>query len=547
LKHSRVTLALVALAVALALPPRPLAADEAAEADEKVLKDAGVGTDGPALLDFFRRRTLSDVDRKRIGGLIGQLGSNSFEDREQASRSLRARGTPAVPFLRRALGEADLEVARRARLCLEEIENGPGPALAAAAARTLARRQPPGTVPTLLAYLPHADDETVEEAVLGALLATSPEGKPDRGLAAALEDPFPLRREAAAHVLGRKGDTAQRAAVRQLLADKEVRVRFRAAQALLVAGRDRAAVPALINLLADAPPALAWQAEETLHLLAGAQAPDVSAGDRDEAGRRKCRDAWMAWWTEHGAGADLARLTEAGRLLGLTLGIEYNTGRVWECGMDGKLRWEITGLAGPMEAQVLPGGRVLIAEANNNKVSERHVKGKVLWEKHVPGGPTGCQRLPNGNTFVSTYTSVMEFDRAGKQVYSFNLPGSNAIRKQPNGHILYARDGEIVEVDTAGKQVRVVPLPRQTMYVGVQGLPGDRFLVANSSTGQVLEVDQTGKVLREDRVPGACGVSRLPNGHTLVSAKNLVVELDRSGRRVWEQRSAGYVRRVHRR
>jgi hypothetical protein len=546
MKHSRVALALVALAVALALPPRPLSADEAAEADEKVLKDAGVGTDGPALLDFFRRRTLSDADRKRIGDLIGHLGSNSFDEREAASRSLRARGTPAVPFLRRALGDPDPEVARRARLCLEELENGPGPALAAAAARTLARRQPPGTVPMLFAYLPHADDEAVEEEVLGALLAASPEGKPDRGLAAALEDPLPLRREAAAHVLGRKGDRAQRAAVHKLLADKKPRVRFRAAQALL-AGRDRAAVPALISLLEDAPPGLTWQVEETLRLLAGDQAPAVSPGDRDDAGRRKWRDAWMAWWTEHGAGADLARVTEAGRLLGLTLGIEYNTGRVWECGMDGKLRWEIKGLAGPMEAQVLPGGRVLIAEANNNKVSERDFKGKVLWEKHVPGGPTGCQRLPNGNTFVSTHNSVMEFDRAGKQVYSFNLPGSNAICKHRNGHILYARGGEIVEVDTTGKQVRVVPLPQQKMYVGVQGLTGERFMVASSSTGQVMEVDKTGKVLWEGRVPGACGVSRLPNGHTLVSAKNLVVELDRSGKKVWEQRSAGYVRRVHRR
>src|SRR6202011_3041700 len=110
------------------------------------------------------------------------------------------------------------------------------------------------------------------------------------------------------------------------------------------------------------------------------------------------------------------------QLLGLTLSIEFNTGRVWECGRDGKPRWEVTNLAGPMEAQVLPGSRVLIAESRGHTVTERDFKGNVLWEKKLGADPTGCQRLPNGNTFVSTYSSVMEFGRDGKEVYSFKLP-----------------------------------------------------------------------------------------------------------------------------
>jgi hypothetical protein len=85
------------------------------------------------------------------------------------------------------------------------------------------------------------------------------------------------------------------------------------------------------------------------------------------------------------------------------------------------------------------------------------------------------------------------------------------------------------------------------MWVGIEDLPGERYLLASSGAGRVIEVDKTGKVLWEAKVAGACGVTRLPNGHTLVATRGQVVELDRAGKTVWERHSDGYVRRVHRR
>jgi hypothetical protein len=66
-------------------------------------------------------------------------------------------------------------------------------------------------------------------------------------------------------------------------------------------------VPALIDLVADLPKGQAWEAEELLRTLAGDKAPEVRPGD-DAAARRKYRAAWQAWWQEHGARVDLARL-----------------------------------------------------------------------------------------------------------------------------------------------------------------------------------------------------------------------------------------------
>ena len=196
-----------------------------------------------------------------------------------------------------------------------------------------------------------------------------------------------------------------------------------------------------------------------------------------------------------------------------------------------------------MDAQVLPNGRVLIAESSKQVITERDLLGNIKWQKNVGGQPTGCQRLPNGHTFVSLYSSVIEYNRDGKEVFNLQLGrGSNAIRKHRNGNIVFATDGELVEVTTQNKPVRTIPLPKEGMWVGIQDLPGDRFMVANSANGRVLEIDKTGKILWEGAVTGACGVWRLPNGHTLVASNRRVVELDRTAKVVWEMAGDGYVR-----
>jgi outer membrane protein assembly factor BamB len=521
-------------------------AEDALRAEEGVVKGAGFKTDGSSLVEFFRARTPSKEDLRHLKALIGQLGSDSYREREEASQELARQSPVVIPFLERGLESSDLEVRRRVRLCLQQIERGPGPALPLAAARLLAERQPKGAVPVLLGYLPFAEDGTVAEEVFAALLALTPEGKPEPALAGAVRNPSPRVREAAAHVLARKGTPAQRKELRALLADPEPRVRLRTARGLLVA-EDRAGVEALIALLEEGPVDLAWQAEEDLRRLAGAKAPTVALGEGKEE-RKNSRAVWEAWWKEHGSGIDLAKYRAGPVILGLTLCIEYNTNRIWECGRDGKARWEITGLQGPMDAQVLPGGQVLVVEANNRKLSERDQKGKVLWEVTVPGRPNGCRLLSNGKVFVSTSESAMEYVRGDKRpIYTVKFHhNANAVCKFRD-HILYATNDEIVEMTTEGKRVRSISIPRGSMYSCIQGLPGGRYLVTNNSTHQVLEVDRTGKVLWKTKFTSACGLHRLPNGHTLVSTRGIAAELDRTGKKVWEASTPGYIRRVHRR
>src|SRR5262249_4655739 len=92
---------LLALSLALAWAGRAAAADpDRVEQDERPLREARLPTDGPGLLDFFRKRTLGDKDRARIEQLIAQLGADEFSARERASAELVALGGAAAPLLR---------------------------------------------------------------------------------------------------------------------------------------------------------------------------------------------------------------------------------------------------------------------------------------------------------------------------------------------------------------------------------------------------------------------------------------------------------------
>src|SRR6516225_2219004 len=194
-----------------------IAAEEAA-GDERVLKQAGIATDGPGLIDFFRQRTADVSDAERIKALVRQLGADKFKAREKASRQLVTLGPRARPYLQAAKNDPDPEIARRAQECLERIGEGATGATISAAVRVLARQKPAEAAAVLLGYLPTAEDESVAETIRHALetLAVR-DGKAEPALLAALDDKAPLKRGAAAAALARAHAPDVMPQVRKLL------------------------------------------------------------------------------------------------------------------------------------------------------------------------------------------------------------------------------------------------------------------------------------------------------------------------------------------
>ena len=65
---------------------------------------------------------------KEIKRLIGQLGSERFEDRQQATQELSKFGETALPSLKEAAQSADAEVRRRAQQLIAVLEPRSPPA-----------------------------------------------------------------------------------------------------------------------------------------------------------------------------------------------------------------------------------------------------------------------------------------------------------------------------------------------------------------------------------------------------------------------------------
>lgn len=545
------------LPAAFAEPPAPAAGLAEPVAEEQTLRKAGVEIDGPGLLDFFRRRTLTDADREAIQKQITRLGDDSFVVREKASQDLVKLGTKAVTMLRQAAKDTDPEVMWRAKQCLKAIhEVETSGQLPAAAARVIAWKKPPGAALVLLAYLPFAEDESAAEPVRAALAAVAlPGGQPDPALVAAFHDKVAARRLAAAEALCRAGAGDRVPGLRDLLKDPEPTVRLKVALALANA-KDKSAVPVLIDLLTALPQGHAWQAEDLLCRLAGDQAPAAPLGS-DDATRKKCRDAWAGWWAKNGAQVNMAKLTEAEKLLGYTLvtmldgdANQQTTGQVLELGPDNRVRWHIKNLGFPLDAEAVPGDRVLVCEQIAGKVTERNSKGEVVWEKQIQN-PVMAQRLRNGNTFIATMSQFVEVDRTGKEVFSHPVPdGVMKARRLPNGDIGYgSQSGRYVRINSDGKELHSFPINIGYWGGRLDVLANGHVVVPESNNNRVAEYDTEGHVVWEAQVNQAIAASRLPNGNTLVTSygQKTGVEIDRLGKVVWSYTGEARVNRMFRR
>jgi HEAT repeat protein len=541
------------------------AADDPVARDEEILKTAQLKSDGEALLHFFRDRTMSEGDLGKVRDLIQKLDSDSYREREMASRELIAKG-PAVVEALRAMMEnpPDLEMLRRAELCLHKIlAKDHRVDVPAAAARLLAVRKPTGAVETLLAFMPFANNEPVADEVRDALIKLGvQDGKLEPALQAALADKNPIRRATAGEVVVRSSAAAaDKTAARNLIKDKNPLVRWRVATALANA-KEKEAVSVLIDLLPKLTLGQAWQVEDMLYRLGEDRNPPAVSLGGDENSRTKCRDAWAAWWKEHGAKIDMARLSERPALLGNTLVVLLDLGQILELGPNRQERWKIDNLNFPLDVQYLPaksfGGnedRVLVAEYHAHRVTERDLKGTIVWQKRI-GGPLAAQRLPNGNTFVVTNSQIMEFDKDEKEVLNTTLPNGEVIMKAsklPNGEIVcLAHESRVFRLDAKGKLIKSFDVTLSMKLSGgrLYALPNGRILVPHNAENKVSEYDADGKEIWSIPVDQPVAAVRLPNGNTLVTSMSPArgaVEFDRHGTEVWTYRTDTRVTRALRR
>jgi len=541
----------VPLLLVLAIQPTPALPPELL-AVERTLRNEKIDADGPGLLAYVKAQTHSAEDEARLRRLVRDLGDDDFDMREAASRHLVEAGPKAIPYLRPALKSGDVEVVRRARLCLESLVESPLAGLMPGVVRLLGERNPDGTVAVLLAYLPSAGDEAVEDAVFDLLRVAVRPGAPlDPAVVAALASPHPVVRAAAAHALGELADAAAaRRLLGPLLEDESPRVRFEAGQALVRNG-EPAGIPALVVLVESGPRDLAGLADEVLSRLTSDRGSAVPPPGADDDARRASAAGWKAWWERTASRAGWSPPAGLRPYLGRTLVVEFDTnsaaGAIYELGRDGKPRWRIGGLRKPNDVWPLADGRFLVAERDADRVGEYDRNGKLHWSVRTADSPIACQRLADGTTLVVTFTEVLRVDGDGKKLASFRHgDGLRGGRARPDGGLVaVSAQGEVIELAADGKvERRFTPAAHAGgagYWAAVEPLGDGRYLVCFGGTNKVVEMGRDGRIDKEWNVSNPVSVSRLRNGNTLVATfeGRRVVEIDRAGKEVWQATTQG--------
>lgn len=520
--------------------------------DAEALRQAGLpADDADKLIEYLEQRTLTDVDQTKLKDVIRNLGAERFDVRHKASETLDLYGPAALGPLRDAERNPDPEIAFRAKEAVKKLNKVNHEAVAAAAVRAVLRLRSPKATKVLLGFLPLAGDDQVAEEIRAALVDLAVQnGKTDPAMLAALKDSHPLRRSAAAMALiEAKAEDAKAQVAEAIHAETDPEARFLGLWALTLKAREKDSLADLIKLTPRLSRGRIWQLEDLLLQLAGPDRPKAQFGRTPESMDR-ARDAWLAWWRSAGNKIDLAAFEYKPRILGFTDLVEmdprgYGSWRVTTLGPDEKERWQITNLANPSDARMLPNGRFVISEFNNNQVTERDTSGKQIQRWGV-SQPLMVEPLPNGGFLIASRNDIQEFDKESKPVFRYSRPGGQhdivAGRRQPNGETVFVTTTgtgkeNVHRLNAKGQPAgKSIELGRtNAMYAGLDVLSNDRILLAEAT--RVAEYDlKTGKAGWSYNIANPSSVQRLPNGNTLIAASqsNKLIEVDETGEIVWQ-------------
>jgi len=522
-------------------------ADDSPAEATRTLQDAGISTADSSLLDYFRQRTITRDD-KRVKLLLKQLGDRSFTIREESTKALIELGPMVLPTLRAARTDPDLERRKRLNSIIGEIEAQMRPALTLAAARLIAEKRPENAAKVLLDFLPSAENEHVAHELRRTLAGVAVRGgKVELVVVRAVNDAEPSRRAAAGVALAVADYREHRASVRRLLDDESSVVRAAVALQLAQLG-EKASVPVLIRLFETLSRNELWLIEDMLYEWAGDKAPTIALG-KEPAERAAFVKAWLAWWDKHG---DKVKLNHKPAFRDWTLIVKLDEGIITELDSDDNPRFTIEKIAFSLDAQTLPGDRVLVAEYNGNRVSERARDGTVLWEQEA-SSPLVARRMPNGNTFIATKTLLFEVDREGNETFRHEPPPRQTFMRAnrlPNGDVVYVtQDQRFIWLDHNGKTRLNLPANIHTSGGRIDVQPNGNFMLPQMYNNRVVEYDRDGKYVREFRIEQPIAAVRLANGHTLITAmeQKRAVEFDQTGKQVWEYKAETRVTRCLRR
>lgn len=524
------------------VPPSP------EEQDRQLLLQLRLGTTGPELLGRLKSQAGDPQAIAKARAILPKLGSEDFETREQAGKDMAALGVSILDVLRENSNHPDPEIARRIRDLREAIEETQSPQALGAIVRQLIRGKVPGTTEALLELAATREDpEWI--SLIDRTLQRLPEGSVEP-LGKAVQSPNPRVRWLAGSALATS--PAGRNLARPLLQDPEHQVRWKIALALGRAGEETAALPVAIAELKQANQVAGFELEDWLHQIAGESGPAPLPWPGTAAGRAARQKAWLEW---------LANRPQPALEKDRTLTVLLDEGIIRLLNSRNEPVWELKDIAFPLDAEYLPGGRILVAEHGANKVTIRSPKNEVLWERSVEM-PLAAQRTPRGTILITTADMVLEVDGDGTERNRFLPAGTReaagvyTIMKSqmlPTGELglvtqrrELGEDAFFVRFDSDWREVGSIPVRVGTSGGRIDWKPNGNVLVPELDRNRVAEYDAKGKELWVADAEVPVFATRTSRGTTLITSRSDAGarEVDEKGKVVWSYKAESRVTRA---
>jgi hypothetical protein len=269
---------------------------------------------------------------------------------------------------------------------------------------------------------------------------------------------------------------------------------------------DRSCLETLGQLLTAGAPDVRRRAIALLRQLTGRPARDLAFRPEDPPEKSQADVfRWRQWIAREGAFAELVfpRRPDAAApaaVRGRTLCSVPGENAVIEIDDRGRETFRVEAKSA-YACDLLPDGSRLVGDGRS--VIEYDPAGREVWSlPDLPREPMSVRRLDNGNTLVAfdgfdDRAGVMEYDRAGELVWKWASRGqpADAVRLS-DGNTLVAMHGEnvVVEIDDSGKEVWRVAVddPLRT-----ERLADGTTLVVSGDSKRGWIYDQDGGVVQE--------------------------------------------------
>jgi len=525
--------------------------DEVNYWDDIIINKSGISTKPKDIQNWLQSRIPNVTNGIKAAKWVADLGNESFEVREQASRELLKLNNLAIFELKKAIKSKDIEVAKRASDCLEQISPHESIALKTAIIRILGESNPELVFEYFIkiADTPELDILT-SEALLDALSITI---KSNPTLVQKLED-FAQTKDIKSRILIARAlaiGNPNGIAFRKLSTDDQAIVKANALLALLQE-KDKKAIGLLITILPELKTNHLMPIAGLLNELIQDQASEKELA-KEKPSAVEVQKLFASAWEVKNASTNLniysLNQLQPKRILA-SLAEPNLSGKICSLNPDGSVRELFRNNSYADLACAINQSLFFLMERSRGHVIINNIG--EIYERSDPLISTfGLDTDGLGKKFILNRKNLLVLDYTNKIIESIEvnndcLAGTRLI----NGDYaivfkdksLLILDGKNLKKEKTKISLGVIEPTRTILGYQIQGTRSGSILIPEFGGKSVKEIDQTGKLIKTINLNISTGTSPIygatltmnSNGNFLIGTRlgQTVTELNMEGKEI---------------